>query len=118
MSIMNEKLSLDKHKKYKHMYGKNELYWGVGIENELYLEFDKKISISQTFLKNNHKRERYSVDYFDSYKKSAIESAFDEHLQHISEPITLPLLVNSHSFMYTDAENNHQTTYTTNPKTN
>ena len=34
--------SLDKHKKYFDYYNSNELYWGLGIENELYLEFNKQ----------------------------------------------------------------------------
>lgn len=42
---MLSKMFLDKHKKYKNKYGKNEIYWGFGIENEMYLEFDKKIKI-------------------------------------------------------------------------
>ena len=59
----------DKHSKYKILYGMNELYWGIGIENELYLEFDQPKEISKQFFQNNHKRERYSVNYFENYKE-------------------------------------------------
>jgi hypothetical protein len=30
------------YERYKDQYGQNELYWGFGIENEMYLQFDKK----------------------------------------------------------------------------
>ena len=33
---------INKHIKYKCKYIKNDIYWGLGIENELYLEFEKK----------------------------------------------------------------------------
>ena len=32
---------MDKHRKYNHAYVKNDLYWGIGIENELYLDIDR-----------------------------------------------------------------------------
>ena len=41
------KNSSDKHKKYKASYGKNELYWGIGIENELYLEFERNVQVNK-----------------------------------------------------------------------
>ena len=43
---MNDNIiqNLEKHHKYKNVYKPNTLYWGLGIENELYLEFSKKIS--------------------------------------------------------------------------
>ena len=39
------KNSSDKHTKYKNSYGKNEIYWGIGLENELYLEFENKVPV-------------------------------------------------------------------------
>ena len=33
---------LDKHKDYRNQYKSNDLYWGVGIENECYLEFENQ----------------------------------------------------------------------------
>jgi hypothetical protein len=61
---------IDKHEKYKKKYGKNDLYWGLGIENEVYLEFEKREEISKKVFLENHKSERYSVNYYENYKTS------------------------------------------------
>jgi hypothetical protein len=43
---------IDKHLKYLSKYGGGELYWGLGIENEIYLEFEKKVAITDKFFLN------------------------------------------------------------------
>ena len=53
---------LDKHKKYKTMYGSNELFWGIGIEEETYFQFTKPIQVATPIIRTCHKAERYSVD--------------------------------------------------------
>jgi hypothetical protein len=115
---------IDKHLKYLSKYGVNEIYWGIGIENETYLEFDKKIIINKDFFLNNHKSERYSVDYFSNYNRSS-----DSNNNYLNEAllfyinnylknkdnnlrIIMPFLINSHTFLKTDKNNNHQTLYT------
>jgi len=106
----NEK---EKHSKYENKYKANTLYWGLGIENELYLEFQKKISISKTFFLKNHKRERYSVDYFSNYNNKYLNDAFNYYVyKYANNNIYLPLLVNSHTFIYTDYKNNSKKLYT------
>ena len=47
---------LDKHNKYSKMYHNNILYWVLGIDNELYLKFEKPIIFSRDKFINNHKR--------------------------------------------------------------
>ena len=90
---------IDKHINYKDKYPKDKIFWGLGIENELYLTFDRKISIQKDKFKNNHKRERYSVDYFSNYKKETIDKAFDEFIKILdSDIISIVILLNSHSF--------------------
>ena len=103
------KLFLEKHKRYKDKYGKNELYWGFGIENEMYLQFDKKIKINKEY---KLKPERYSIDYFKSYKNNI------NLFNNINFDLDIPLLVNSHSFLYTDENNEHETTYENEPQPN
>ena len=109
--------NVDKHKRYKTKYGKNELYWGIGIENEMYLEFENKALVSSLFFKNNHKPERYSVNYYNIYKDGHVSNAFNHFMDH-KEDIEVPIIINSHSFMHTDTENNHKTTYERKPKPN
>jgi len=107
---------LEKHKKYINKYKPNILYWGLGIENELYLEFDKKKLINKNQFLNCHKRERYSVDYYTNYKVDIIKKAFNYINDNMSIKYdsynNLPLLMNSFSFTKTDMKNNSKTKYT------
>ena len=59
---------LAKHKKYKTMYIENELFWGLGIEEETYLQFTKLIFVAAPIIRTCHTEERYSVNYYSSYK--------------------------------------------------
>ena len=100
----------NKHSKYIDNYIKNDLFWGIGIENELYLEFENKIKVTKDFFTKNHKRERYSVNYFTSYKENFKNESFN--FSCTNNEIELPLIINSHSFLYTDSNNNSQKKYT------
>jgi len=113
---------IDKHVKYKKKYGKNDLYWGLGIENELYLEFEKRKEVSKKVFLENHKRERYSVNYYENYKIDDLKKAFHYICEKINDNIHIPLLLNANSFLKTDSNNNSKTLYTKkceiNPKFN
>ena len=107
--------TLAKHIKYSDMYKSNRNYWGLGIENELYLEFENKVKVSKQKFLENHRRERYSVDYYTSYKVNIIKKAFDyisNNIESIDDnSIPIPLLMNSHSLSKTDKKNNSKTMY-------
>ena len=124
---------LDKHKKYEAQYKLDDeshnIFWGIGIENEVYLEFDKKIVTSRTFFVSNHKRERYSIDYYSNYKKEYQHIPFEIYFDNLINEknanmeviklcendeytINLPLFLNSHSFEKTDIYNQPKTLYT------
>jgi len=98
---------LEKHKMYEEQYQKNSLYWGIGIENEIYLEFDKKKRFTKEEFVKNHKSERYSVDYFSNYKKDYLDKA----MRIISKDVELPILLKAHSFSKTDIYNRPETLY-------
>ena len=101
------KNSSDKHTKYKDSYGTNELYWGIGLENELYLEFDRMCPVDKNKFLNNHKRERYSVDYYKNYVEEYVDCGFlYVSFKHCGE---LPVLMNSHSLTNTDKMNQPKT---------
>jgi len=120
---------LNKHKKYEAQYKLNDMFWGIGIENEVYLEFEKKIVTSRTFFISNHKRERYSIDYYSNYKKEYQDLPFEVYFDNLINEknanmeviklcendeytINLPLFLNSHSFEKTDIYNQPKTLYT------
>ena len=104
------KYSQDKHLKYYDFY--NDLaikdsyktkntdkeYWGLGIENESYLMFDNLIKTPSSFLLNNQKRERYSVDYWVNFKKEDLLTT----LKKLPTEINLPIYLNSYLFQKTD----------------
>lgn len=107
---------LEKHKIYADKYGKNTKYWGLGIENEVYLEMvDYPIVFSKADFLTKHKDERYSVNYFANYNKADLMMAMiqtAEILDISGQGIKLPILLKSHSFAKTDSENQPKTQYT------
>ncbi len=102
---------LEKHKKYCTMYQPNDIYWGFGIENEVYLQFEKQKEITMGFFIENHKRERYSVNYYDNYKQNNnfLKYAFQKYWESAEKTelgfLNVPLMMNSHSFINTDINN-------------
>jgi len=108
---------LEKHIQYKNSYESNKLYWGLGIEEESYLQFTKPIHVATPIIRTNHAPERYSVRYFDSYKptyKNILNTLFPD----ASGCIPVPFFINSHAFRSMDTHGNHMTTYEAQPKPN
>jgi hypothetical protein len=99
---------LEKHKRYKSQYKPNDLYWGLGIERECYLEVEGDPVTGQFF--NNQHRERYSVDYFKSYKPKLFNEVLHKIIDQ-SGSYNLPVLINAHSFLKCDAEGHHKTLF-------
>lgn len=108
----NNEVIDDKHIKYKTHYKKNSIYWGLGIENELYLEFEKRLIKPKSDIINKQKRERYSVDYYTNYKKDELTESLNYYISKKEDNIEFPLLLNSNSFTRTDKLNNSKTLYT------
>lgn len=97
---------LDKHKEYRNQYQSNDFYWGVGIENECYLEFDNQRIVDKNFLLTNGIREKYSVNHFKNYKENVFENSLLKILT--DKEYAIPVLMNSHSFTKTDVNNQHK----------
>jgi len=111
---LEKQAPLEKHKKYLRSYKPNDFYWGVGIEEETYLEISGNFQVTGSFMIDNHREERYSVDYFKNYKpyyfKNLMKTKYNPFKTY-----PLPLLINSHSFIHTDRNGNHRTTYERRP---
>ena len=97
----------DKHKKYECKYKPDEIFFGFGIESEYYLEFEKEYDFDHLKFVQNHKKERYSVDYYSNYNVDIIP--FFEKIIYNGK---LPLLFNAHSMTLTDRYNQSKTKYT------
>lgn len=113
-----DKVSLNKHKKYLKIYKKGDLFWGIGIENETYLEIPTHEMVKGTlFFK--HTRERYSVNYYDTYKTNFFNKILNEAFDKENE-YDLPLLMNSHELTKNDLSgqpiNNYDKDVTPNKK--
>lgn len=105
---------LDKHIKYHKYYKPNTTYWGLGIENEFYLQFENPILFTNEQFLKNHKEERYSVNYFSNYQNHILNQIFPK----INYNGELPILINSHSFSKTDKNNQPKTINQKNSPTN
>jgi len=108
---------LVKHKKYKTMYGENEIFWGLGIEEETYLQFNKLIFVATPVIRSCHTEERYSVNYYATFKPG-YKQYFEKVFPDASGCIPMPVFVNSHSLSKLNAAGIHETTYEKVPKPN
>lgn len=109
---------LDKHKKYLDVYKPGEEYWGLGIENETYIERKEDLIKSPQFLKR-HSPERYSVEYWKNYKNTDFIDVIIENLKNSNvDSLKIPLLINAHSLLKTDRYGEHAMTYEKVPKPN
>jgi hypothetical protein len=109
--------NLEKHQKYKSSYKPNDIFWGLGIEHETYIETNNLKQVTRKGLKENKAAERYCVAYYNIYTKEEFEAAIDGLFKE-DEKILLPILLNSHTFQKTDINGEHQTTYERIPKPN
>ena len=100
--------SLPKHQKYAAAYRPGETFWGFGVEHETYLESAIFENIRREDLTAYRRPERYSVNYYKSYKEKDLVAALSRLPAIVSE---VPTLVNSHSFTHCDVWMNHMTTY-------
>lgn len=113
-----------KYKKYINKYIPNDLYWGIGIENETYLQFKEPIEIKYISHKDflsKFKRERYSVDYYQNYNMSMFEKVlYETYLFNIimDNKFNIPFMLNSYSLKNTDLYGNHSTLFKKNEDDN
>jgi len=114
---MDSKVSQNKHDKYLDFYNtlksNDNEYWGLGIENESYIMFKNLTPVTKEFIMNNHKRERYSVDYWINYRQDILK----ETLKGIPN-LLIPRYINAYQFQKCDILGEHKTLYTKEPKTN
>jgi len=105
-----DKLPSDiKHEKYFSSYIPNELFWGIGIENETYLEILTNKKVPGTFFKNQ-KPERYSVNYYKTYRNGEFNKALDTIIDKDKE-YNLPILMNCHELTKNDLSGQPMTNY-------
>lgn len=93
---------------------KKKYYWGIGLENETYLQFEESLIVSGAFIQEKIGCERYSIDYRTCYKSGGLdhllEAAFDK-----TKNYKISRMINSHSLDKLDLNYQHKTLATTKP---
>lgn len=98
----------DKHMKYMNRYQTDEVFWGIGIENESYFMLGEKRDVS-TFATLKHRSERYSVDYYNNFKSTSLNPTLEKAATLPS--LTYPVYINAHTFQKTNMVGSHRTLY-------
>ena len=93
---------------------KKKYYWGIGLENETYMQFEESLIVSGAFIQEKIGCERYSIDYRTCYKSGGLdhllEAAFDK-----TKNYKISRMINSHSLDKLDLNYQHKTLATTKP---
>lgn len=94
----------------------HDVFWGIGLENECYLQSKYKIIKGKDIIKMVG-RERYSVDYTVNYDIKHVKNIMSQVYQ--SDKLYLvSSMLNAHSLDKMDRNGEHKTTYQSEPKTN
>jgi hypothetical protein len=83
-------------------------YWGIGLENETYLQFEESLLVSGRFIQEKMGRERYSIDYLKCYKQDSLETALAAAFGADKE-YKVSRMMNSHSLEKLDIHFQHKT---------
>ena len=93
---------------------KQKQYWGIGLENETYMQFEESLIVSGAFIQEKIGHERYSIDYRKCYKDESygipVASAFDKNKNY-----KVSRMMNSHSLEKVDLNWKHKTIAGTDP---
>jgi hypothetical protein len=83
-------------------------YWGIGLENETYMQFEESLIVSGEFIQEKIGFEKYSIDYRKCYKPESLapilKKAFD-----LNENYKVSRMMNSHSLEKLDINFQHKT---------
>lgn len=98
-----------KHSKYESSYVAKDVYYGLGIENETYLMSDKFLNKTGDWLLKNHSRERYSIDYWNNFRKDSVKESLK--IINPSKTYKIPTFINSYTLRNCDKNLQHATLY-------
>ena len=83
-------------------------YWGIGLENETYLQFEESLVASGQFIREKMGQERYSLDYLKCYKEGCLEKVLARAF-NTSKNYLVSQMMNSHSLEKLDVHFQHKT---------
>jgi hypothetical protein len=83
-------------------------YWGIGLENETYLQIHEDFSVHGQFIKEKMGRERYSIDYLKCYKEGVLNRILSSTFEN-EKSYFVSRMMNSHSLEKLDTNYEHKT---------
>ncbi len=87
---------------------KTKYYWGIGLENETYLQFEESLIVSGAFIQEKIGREKYSIDYTKNYKEESLAPLLEKAFI-TDENYAVSRMMNSHSLEKLDVNFQHKT---------
>ena len=83
-------------------------YWGIGLENETYMQLKESLVVSGKFIHEKVGCERYSIDYRKCYKSGSIDSQLKTTFD-ATKNYKITRMINSHSLDKLDTNYQHKT---------
>jgi len=83
-------------------------YWGIGLENETYMQFEESLIVSGEFIQEKIGFEKYSIDYRNCYKPESLAPVLKKAFS-LNESYKVSRMMNSHSLEKLDINYQHKT---------
>lgn len=83
-------------------------YWGIGLENETYMQFEESLIVSGEFIQEKIGFEKYSIDYRKCYKPESLAPILKKAF-NLNENYKVSRMMNSHSLEKLDINYQHKT---------
>ncbi|HKX87147.1 MAG TPA: hypothetical protein VJL37_10770 [Flavobacterium sp.] len=83
-------------------------YWGIGLENETYMQFEESLIVSGEFIQKKIGFERYSIDYRKCYKPDSLAPLLKKAFA-LNKNYKVSRMINSHSLEKLDVNYQHKT---------
>ncbi|PWA09156.1 hypothetical protein [Flavobacterium laiguense] len=83
-------------------------YWGIGLENETYMQFEESLIVTGEFIQEKIGFEKYSIDYRKCYKPESIAPILKKAFG-LNENYKVSRMINSHSLEKLDINYQHKT---------
>ncbi|WP_394773189.1 hypothetical protein [Flavobacterium sp.] len=83
-------------------------YWGIGLENETYMQFEESLIVTGEFIQEKIGFEKYSIDYRKCYKPESLAPILQKAFG-LNENYKVSRMMNSHSLEKLDINYQHKT---------
>lgn len=83
-------------------------YWGIGLENETYMQFEESLIVTGEFIQEKIGFEKYSIDYRKCYKPESLAPILKKAFG-VKENYKVSRMMNSHSLEKLDINYQHKT---------